>query len=281
MTEIGKYNKLNILRKLDFGFYLDGLELGDILLPMRYAPEGCKPGDEVEVFIYFDSEDRIIATTEKPHACVGEFACLKVVSVNSIGAFLDWGLSKDLLVPFREQKQPMEEGKWYVVFVYIDADSNRIAASAKLGQFLSNEPADFKEGEEVNLFIVSQTKLGYKAIINGSHEGILYENEVFQTLQKGQKTRGFIKKIREDGKTDLRLFEDGYAKVDELSKKILSILQDNKGFMQVTDKSPAEEIYLLFGMSKKTFKKAVGSLYKQRLILTGPDGIRLVAGQQK
>jgi uncharacterized protein len=279
MTDIGKYNTLAVLRKLDFGFYLDGGEAGDILLPMRYAPERCRIGDKVEVFIYFDSEDRIIATTEKPIATVGEFACLRVVSVNPIGAFLDWGLPKDLLVPFREQKQPMEEGEWVAVFIYIDADTNRIAASAKLGQFLSSEPPSYQEGEEVSLFITSQTKLGYKAIINGSHEGILYENEVFQTLQKGQKIRGFIKKMREDGKIDLRLFEDGYAKVDDLSKKILSILEDNKGFMQVTDKSPAEEIYLLFGMSKKTFKKAIGALYKQRRIVTGPEGIRLTRGE--
>ena len=250
MANIGKYNSLSVLRKLEFGFYLDGKEDGDILLPLRYAPDTCKVGDKIDVFIYFDSEDRIIATTEKPFATVGEFACLKAVAVNSVGAFLDWGLPKDLLVPFREQKQPMEEGKSYVVFIYIDAETDRIAASAKLGQFLNHEPLNYMPGDEVELFITGESELGYKAAINNRHEGILYKNEVFKELKKGQQIKGYIRKVREDGKIDLRLFKDGYEKVDELSKSILEILRKNEGFLDVTDKSPADEIYRLFGMSK-------------------------------
>jgi predicted RNA-binding protein (virulence factor B family) len=276
MTDIGKYNTLAVLRKLDFGFYLDGSEAGDILLPLRYAPENCKPGDKLDVFIYFDSEDRIIATTERPLAKVGEFAYLRVVSVNSVGAFLDWGLPKDLLVPFREQKQTMEEGKSYIVFIYIDTESNRIAASAKLGQFLNLEPVNYLEGDEVDLMIISHSELGYKAVINGRHEGILYENEVFQPLRKGQQIKGFIKKVRVDGKIDLRLLKDGYQKVDSLTENILEVLENNDGFIAINDKSPAEDIYRLFGMSKKTFKKAAGALFKARLISIGEEGISLL-----
>jgi len=230
----------------------------------------------VDVFIYFDSEDRIIATTEQPLALVGEFAYLKAVAVNSIGAFLDWGLTKDLLVPFREQKQPMEEGKSYVVFIYIDAETNRIAASAKLAQFLNHEPANYMPGDEVDLFIAGESELGYKAVINNRHEGILYKNEVFKTLKKGQRIKGYIRKVREDGKIDLRLLKEGYDKVNELTQSILDILRNHDGFLDVTDKSPAEEIYRIFGMSKKTFKKALGALYKERLILISPGRINLV-----
>ncbi len=276
MTDIGKYNTLGVMRKLDFGFYLDGKEAGDILLPLRYAPENLKVGDQLEVFIYFDSEDRIIATTEKPYARVGQFAFLKVVSVNSVGAFLDWGLPKDLLVPFREQKQTMEEGKSYIVFIYIDTESNRIAASAKLEQFLNLEPATYKEGDEVDLLILTQTDLGYKAVINGLHEGILYENEVFQPVKKGQRLKGYVRKVREDGKIDLRLLKDGYNKVDDLAEKILEILQKKDGFIPVTDKSPAEQIYNLFGMSKKTYKKAAGALFKAKRISIGEKGISIL-----
>lgn len=276
MANIGKYNTLKVLRKVDFGFYLDGQAEGEILIPLRYAPESCKIGDLIEVFIYFDSEDRIIATTEKPYATVGEFAYLHAVSVNSIGAFLDWGLPKDLLVPFREQKQPMEEGRSYIVFIYIDAETNRIAASAKLGQFLNHEPVNYLPEDEVDVLVVSESDLGYKGVINNRHEGILYKNEVFKPLKKGQRLKCYIRKIREDGKIDLRLLKDGYAKVNELSQLVLDILKEHDGFLEVTDKSPAEEIYRLFGMSKKTYKKAVGALYKERLILQGPEGISLV-----
>ncbi len=276
MAEIGRINKLTVLKELDFGIYLDGENLGEILMPKRYVPLECKIGDEIEAFIYFDSEDRIIATTEKPNAQVGDFSFLKVASVNEFGAFLDWGLSKELLVPFREQKVKMQEGQWYIVYVYVDLESNRIAASAKLDKFIDKEPSQFKIAQSVDLFICSQTELGYKAIINNSHWGILYKNEVFQPLQKGQSIKGFIKKIREDGKIDLGLFQPGYNKIDGIANDILQKLKENKGFLDTTDKSPTEYIYEQFGISKKVYKQAVGALFKKGLIDIESNGIRMV-----
>ncbi|MBK7175490.1 MAG: GntR family transcriptional regulator [Bacteroidales bacterium] len=273
MTQIGKYNTLKVLRKVEFGFYLDGQPEGDILLPLRYAPENLKIGQEIEVFIYLDSEDRLIATTEQPYATVGQFAYLNVASVNPIGAFLDWGLPKDLLVPFREQKQPMEEGKSYVVFIYIDAETDRIAASAKLGQFLNHEPINYLPGDEVEIMITAISELGYKAVIFNRHEGILYKNEVFQTLRKGQELKAFIHKIRPDGKIDLRLHKEGYDKIDGMSKVLLTALEEQEGFLPLTDKSPAEDIYKALGMSKKSFKQAIGALYKMKMISIGNNGI--------
>jgi predicted RNA-binding protein (virulence factor B family) len=276
MAEIGKMNLLKAVRKVDFGFYLDGGDLGEILLPMRYAPEKLRIGSEVSVFVYTDSEDRIIATTEQPYAMVGEFACLEVAAVNDTGAFLDWGLPKDLLVPFREQKQIMEEGKSYVVYIYLDAKTNRIAASAKISHFLGLEPAEYVPGDEVDLLITGETDLGYKAIINMRHEGILYRNEVFIRLRRGDRLPGYIQKIRNDGKIDLRLSRDGYAKVDDMARHILYKLDKEGGFLPLSDKSPAEDIYAIFGISKKTFKMAIGALYKERLIDITNSGIRRV-----
>lgn len=273
MVNVGKFNSLKVLRKTEIGLFLDGGDEGDILLPLRYVPESCKVGSTVEVFIYFDSEDRIIATTEIPYAIVGEFAYLKVVSVNAVGAFLDWGLSKDVLVPFREQKLTMEEGKRYIVFIYIDAETNRIAASAKLKQFLNHDPINYIPGDEVDLMIISQSELGYKAVINNRHEGILYENEVFKKLKPGQKIKGYVRKVREDGKIDLRLQKDGYETVDQVKMSIMSILEEYGGSIDISDKSPAEEIYNIFGISKKVFKKAIGSLYKSHLISLSDSGI--------
>ena len=254
MTTIGKYNQLKVVKFTDFGIYLDGENFGEVLLPLRYVPENCKLDDILDVFIYRDSEDRIIATTEKPYACVGEFAYLKVVAINTVGAFLDWGLLKDLLVPYREQKITLEEGRSYVVYVYLDEDSQRITASTKIDKFLDKQSTEFAEGEEVDLFICNQTDIGYKAIINGTHWGVLYENEVFQTLKRGQRIKGYIKKIREDKKIDLCLQKPGYEKVDELTEMILAKLKEKGGYIAVTDKSPSEVIYKLFGISKKSFK---------------------------
>lgn len=275
MTQIGKYNTLCVIKKVDFGVYLDGGDRGEILMPIRYVPEGVEIGDQVEVFIYLDSEDRLIATTERPYAQVGEFAMLKVKSVDRFGAFLDWGLMKDLLVPFREQKVNMIEGRSYLVYVYVDEETGRIAASAKLNKFLSKSVPQYKPGEEVDLILESESDLGYNAIVNNSHIGILYENEVFEQLEKGQKVKGYIKKIREDHKIDLLLYKPGYDKVDPVTESILDLLKKNGGTLNITDKSDAETIYDQFGVSKKTFKKALGALYKKRLILLGPDKIRL------
>ena len=276
MINIGKLNTLEVVKEVDFGLYLDGDEKGEILLPKRYVPVNCKVGDQLEVFIYTDSEDRIIATTETPKGMVGDFVYLKVVEVNAIGAFMDWGLMKDLLVPFREQRQDMEVDKSYVVAIYFDEESERIAASAKLDGFLNDTPPDFQLGQEVDLFITNITPIGYKAIVNDTHSGVLYKNEVFSHLDKGEKVKGYIKKIRADGKIDLSMQRAGNQKVENLNDIILAKLKENDGFLALTDKSPPELIYHHFGQSKKTFKKAVGALYKQKLIVLEKGGMRLV-----
>jgi predicted RNA-binding protein (virulence factor B family) len=276
MTVIGRLNRLIVVKDLDQGVYLDGEDRGEILLPRRYVPQDCNPGSSIEVFIYRDSGDRIIATTQKPFAMVGQFAALKVVSVNSSGAFLDCGLDKDLLVPFREQKQKMEEGRSYVVFVYIDDKTDRIAASSKLDKFLGRQTGHFQQDQEVELLVCEQTEIGYKAIINNTHWGILYKNEVFGHLEQGRHIQGYIKKVRDDGKIDLSLHKPGYEKVDDLSGRIIHILREQRGFIPITDKSSPEIIYDLFGVSKKTYKKAIGALYKKRVIILEEDGIRLI-----
>jgi uncharacterized protein len=276
MAEIGKINTLTVARESEFGVYLDGGDLGEILLPQKYVPDHSAPGDEITVFVYGDSEDRLVATTETPYAKAGEFALLKVHSVNDVGAFLDWGLSKHLLVPFREQKTKMEAGKSYVVYVYLDEQSNRMCASARLDKFLKRQDADFETGQEVDLLLVSHTDLGYNAIINGAKWGVVYHNEVFQALRQGEHVKGYIKKIREDGKIDLSLQKTGYANVEDVTTTVLEILRARGGFIDVTDKSSPEAIYELFGMSKKTYKKAIGALYKQRLITIEENGIRIV-----
>jgi predicted RNA-binding protein (virulence factor B family) len=276
MVEIGKWNLMRVVKILDFGAYLDGgEEHGEILMPIRYVPVDCKIDDEVDVFVYLDSEDRIIATTEKPLAQVGDFALLEVVSVSGIGAFLIWGLMKDLFVPFREQRQKMEEGYSYVVHIYLDEVSGRIVGSAKVEDFLDKTPHEFTEGQEVDLILYSHTDIGYKAIINNTHTGVVYNSDVFRELERGEKTKGYIKRIREDKKIDLIIDKPGYEKVDEVSKNILDKLKEEKGFIALVDKSPAEDIYKMFGISKKTFKKAIGGLYKSRLITIEETGIKL------
>lgn len=275
MVEIGRINKLTIKRKLDYGAHLDGGESGDILLPKKYVPEKCQSGNEVEVFVYVDREERLRATTQKPYVTVGQFAKLRVVANSSSGAYLDWGLQKDLLVPKREQHAKMEEGKSYVVFVFLDKKTNHITASSKLDKFLDLQSPNYDEGEEVDLFICYKTDLGYKAVVNNSHWGMVYKNEVFQKLHIGQQLKGYIKIIREDLKIDISLQQSGYQKVDNISQSILKTIKDLGGSIAVTDKSPPEDIYSLFGISKKTFKKAIGALYKKRLITIDTNGIKL------
>ena len=274
MANIGKLNTLLVMREAEQGLYLDGDNLGDILIPKRYVPEGTTVDDEIEVFIYTDSEDRIIATTEKPHAMVGQFGAMKVVHVNKFGAFLDWGLMKDLFVPFREQKMKMLEGNTYVVFVYLDLDSDRIAGSAKLDQFLDEEPPPFEQGEEVEIIIAQRTDLGYKVIINETHWGLIFKNEIFGNIRIGDKRKAYIKNMRDDDKIDVSLQKEGYERIDGVSKTILQKIDDEGGFLALTDKSSPEEISSTFGISKKAFKKAIGTLYKQRLIELDTHGIR-------
>lgn len=276
MAILGKINPLKVVKEVDFGLYLDGGSDGEILLPIRYVPENAKIGDVIPVFIYNDSEDRLIATTEKPFVMVGEFACLEVVSVSEIGAFMEWGLMKHLFVPFREQRAKMVEGGAYPIFVYVDFDSKRITASAKLNKFIDNNHPELAEGEEVDLLIYQQTDLGWKAIVNQQYSGVLYKNEIFQELYIGKNIKGFVKQIREDDKIDLMLQKPGFEKIDDFSIKLHELLNEAGGFLPVSDKSPAEEIYNRFGISKKTYKKAVGDLYKKRLIIIEDTGIRLV-----
>ncbi|MEI6061032.1 MAG: S1-like domain-containing RNA-binding protein [Bacteroidota bacterium] len=276
MAKIGCFNVLKVLRVTTSGYFLDGEELGDILLPGNNIPAVLSVDDQIEVFIYFDSEDRIIATTDDPYCEVGEFALLEVVEVNAVGAFLNWGLQKDLLVPFREQKVKMEPGSWHIVHVYLDEQTNRIAASAKVDKFLGKEPAVFQPGEEVELFIYGPCPLGYNAIINNAHWGMLYSGEVFQPLNRGEHIKAYINKVREDGKIDLNLSPPGYKKAGTSAELIVEYLERNHGFMKLTDKSPADDIYETFGISKKNFKMAIGSLYKNRVIEIGENGIRLV-----
>jgi len=277
MAEIGVYNNLRVIKEVDFGVYLDGGEHEEILLPRRYVPEDCKVDDIIKVFVYLDSEDRFIATTETPYAIVGDFALLKVVAVESVGAFLDWGLLKDLLVPFGEQSPTMEKDKSYIVRIYVDKQSNRIAATTRLDRYLDNTPGNFHAAQEVELLICNQTDIGYKAIINGTHWGVLYSNEVFQPLKSGQKIKGYIKKVREDNKIDLSLHKPGYERVDDITDTILNVLKEQGGFISVTDKSSPETINKLFGVSKKTYKKAIGAIYRKRLITMESDGIRLIS----
>jgi predicted RNA-binding protein (virulence factor B family) len=274
MANIGKLNTLTVMREAEQGLYLDGDNLGDILIPKRYVPAGTEVDSEIEVFIYTDSEDRIIATTEKPYAMVGQFGAMKVVHVNKFGAFLDWGLMKDLFVPFREQKMKMLEGNTYVVFVYLDLDSDRIAGSAKLDQFLDETPPPFEQGEEVEIIIAQKTDLGFKVIINETHWGLIFKNEIFGNIRIGDKRKAYIKNLREDDKIDVSLQKEGYDRIDSVSKTILQKIEDEGGYLALTDKSSPEEISSNFGISKKAFKKAIGALYKQRLIELDTHGIR-------
>lgn len=276
MINIGKINTLRVLRVKEFGAFLEGDKNLDILLPQSHMPENIKENDFIDVFIYLDSDDKLLATTKTPYAEVGEFALLQVVEVNNFGAFLNWGLKKDLMVPFREQKQKMEEGKYYIVYIYVDEHTQRIAASSKLDKFLSNQRIIFTEGEEVELLITEQTELGYKAIINNTKWGMLYKNELFRNLQIGERTNGFIKKVRLDNKIDLSLQKGGYDQISDLSQTILQKLEENNGILKVTDKSSPELIKELFNMSKKNYKKAVGALYKQKLISLETNHIKLV-----
>lgn len=273
--QLGRYNQLEVVKEVDFGVYLNGDEDGEILLPQRYVPEGCKPGDVLNVFIYLDMDERLVATTLEPYVQVGEFACLEVAWVNQFGAFLNWGLMKDLFVPFREQKAKMQKGGKYVVHVHLDEESYRIVASAKVERYLSKDTPGYRHGEEVNVLVWQKTDLGFKVIVDNKYSGMLYHNEIFQSLEVGMCLQAYVKRVREDGKIDLELQQGGAKKVDDFSEQLLQYIKDNGGSTPMNDKTDAELIYNTFGVSKKTFKKAVGDLYKKRLIVLEPEGIRL------
>jgi hypothetical protein len=277
MIKIGKTTYLDVVKIVDFGFYLDGKELGQVLLPRKHAPRDLSIGDSIKVFLYLDSEDRPVATTQTPKAMVGEFAYLKVVAITDVGAFLDWGLDKDVLVPFAEQHRPMEVGHCYLVYLYLDKVDGRITASSKIDKFLDDEkPHHFKPQQSVNLIIANSTDLGYKAIINHSHWGVLYKDEVYQRLSFGQHIKGFIKHIRPDGKIDLSL-QGGQKTRDKYAETIINYLKKQNGFAPVHDKSDPQLISDLFGMSKAAFKKTIGGLYKNKIISIEKYGIRLLS----
>jgi predicted RNA-binding protein (virulence factor B family) len=276
MANLGHYNTLTILRRSDVGLFVDGDELGDILLPRKYVTDSMQPGDQLELFLYNDSEDRLVATTLRPHAEVGECAYLKVVSTDYYGAFLDWGLPKDLLVPFSEQHRTLQKGYSYTVFLYVDTSTQRIAASSKLENWLAIDDSHFKPRQPVKLLIYGKSDLGFKAVIDGTHLGQLYTNEVFRPLHYGEKVNGFIKQLREDGRIDLMLQLPSHLQGNQLSDKIIEHLRKNDGVSTLTDKSPPDDIYQTFGVSKSSYKKALGQLYKLQRITIEKHQITLL-----
>ncbi|NVL45576.1 GntR family transcriptional regulator [Pseudomonas syringae pv. actinidiae] len=275
MALIGRYNSLQIVKHTNFGLYLDGAQDGEILLPNRYIPKDVPSEDEdwLNVFIYLDSEDKLIATTEKPKVQVGEFASLKVVEVNSIGVFLDWGLPKDLLLPYSEEKRTLQAGEYCVVHVYLDKHTRRITATARLDRYLDKTPANYSVGQEVDLLVAEATDMGFKAIINNKHWGLIHKNEVFKFMRAGKQEKGYIKEIRSDGNISLSLQPVGAEAASSLNTKILSKLRENNGTLPVSDKSDPQVISGLFGVSKGNFKKAIGALYKQGQIVIHADRI--------
>ena len=276
MANIGERASLQILHEKTFGLFLDGGELGEILLPRREMPVKWALGDFVDVFLYNDSEDRPVATLKSPKVMPGQFARLKCVAVTGVGAFLDWGLPKDLLVPFREQKVRMDVGKNYIVHVHLDEQTGRIIASTRLARYIDQGPHDFHPGQTVELMAYGKTDLGYKAIINGTHSGLIFANDVFQPLQPGETLKGYIAAVRPDGKIDLTLHAAGRGKVDDLEGQILAELKARGGFWSLGDHSSAEEINSELGVSKRTFKQATGALFKKGRIAIEKTGIRLL-----
>lgn len=280
-VRLGRYNQLEVVKEVDFGVYLDGGDDGEILLPARYVPEDCQPGDMLNVFIYLDNEERLVATTLTPYAQVGDFACLEVAWTNQYGAFLDWGLMKDLFVPFREQKNKMEKGERYVVHVHLDEDSYRIMASAKVERYLSNNMPPYHPGDGVEILVWQRTDLGYKVIVDNRFGGLIYATDVVRPLNTGMKTEAYVRQVRPDGKIDIVLQPDGPRKVDDFAEVLLDYIRQHDGFTTFQDKTPAEDIYATFGVSKKTFKKAVGDLYKKHLVTLEEGGIRLCEKPQR
>lgn len=280
--EIGRYNTLKVLRQVDFGYYLKGdARSGDVLLPngeiSAEAQEALDAGAEsMEVFLYLDQEERIIATTRKPLAQVGDFAYLEVAWVNNFGAFLNWGLMKDLFVPFREQKMKMQKGQSYIVHVHLDDESYRIMASAKIERYLNTDFPPFQRGDEVEVLVWQKTELGLKVIVNNQYAGLLYDDQVFRNLRTGDRTKAFIHLVRPDGKIDLTLQRKGQAGVRDFTYDLLEYLRQNNGYTVLGDKSSPEDIYEVFGVSKKVFKKAVGDLYKRHKITIADDGLHLL-----
>ncbi|SMD31719.1 hypothetical protein SAMN04488029_0054 [Reichenbachiella faecimaris] len=276
MIEIGKYNTLTIARIVPPGAILIDNEENEVLLPNKYVPEGAKDEDVLDVFVYTDSEDRIVATTLTPKVMRNEFACLEVKDVNNIGAFMDMGLEKDLLVPFSEQQKNMRPGQWHMVYVYLDQITKRLAGSAKVHYYIESENIELESNEEVDLIIGETTTLGTSVIVNNKYQGLVYENEVFQELLKGAKMKGFVKEVREDGKIDISLRKTGLEQLEDGAAKIIERLKLNNGTLALHDKSAPEEIQMMLQMSKKNFKRSLGILYKQKLVVLKDDAIQLI-----
>jgi predicted RNA-binding protein (virulence factor B family) len=275
MVNVGQYNTLKVAKEVDFGLYLDG-DGEEILLPKRFVPAGLQPGDEITVFIYHDNEGRLIATTQEPIAQVGEIAMMEVADANPSGAFLRWGIMKDVFVPIAHQEQRMRPGDRRLVRLFIDEKTGRVTGTEKIDKYLSNYELTIKELDPVDLVVYQKTDIGYKVIINSQHLGVLHFNEVFKDLEIGDKLKGFVKTIREGNKIDISAGTRGYAKVGEEEQKIISMLQSNNGYLPYNDKSGPEEIYANFGMSKKVFKMTLGALYKKRLIEFTQTGTKLI-----
>ena len=276
MIKIGEYNNLQIDRREESGFYLEDDEGNSVLLPNAYIEPSYSIGDTIKVFIYLDSEDRIIATNLIPKVTLGKFAYLAVKEVNEVGAFLDMGLAKDLLVPFRQQASDMIEGKSYLVYLYLDETTNRLIASSKINQRLNNDSINLMEGEQVDLIIANKTDLGYNVIVNEKHKGLIFNDAIFQEINVGDELKGFVKTIRDDNKIDILLHQQGVSNFEPNAQKIITFLKQSGGRSNLTDSSSPEEIYKALGMSKKTFKKALGLLYKKRMVKLSPGLTELV-----
>ena len=280
MIKLGDYNTLKIVKTVDFGLYLDGGEEGEILLPQRYVTKDMKVGDEISVFIYLDQEERPVATTETPYAKVGEFVSLEVAWVNQFGAFLNWGLMKDIFCPFREQKKRMEQGQRHIVYIKVDEDSYRLMATAKVEKYLTTPIVTdlplLQHGTEVDILVWQKTDLGFKVIVNNKFQGLIFENQIFQPLHSGMKLKAYVDHVRQDGKIDIVLQQTGRQQTLDFAETLLRYLYENDGFCNLGDKSPAELIYDRFQVSKKAYKKAIGDLYKRRMITIEDEGIRLV-----
>jgi len=278
VISIGQHQELTILRHTSVGLFLGEDESNDdVLLPNKYCPEQFEIGEKINVFIYRDHEERIIATTLKPKILLHQFAFLRVTAVSNVGAFLDWGLEKELLVPFREQRQKMEDGRWYIVYLDLDTKTDRLYATNKIENRLKNEPLTVAEGEAVDIMVMKKTDLGFTVIVNNKHEGLIYESDIFTKLNIGDTKKAYVKQIRDDNKLDISLQPIGFRNFNDPNcELILAKLKTQNGVLPVTDNSTPEEIYAQFGISKKAFKKAIGTLYKQRKITLEPGGIKLL-----
>ncbi len=277
MIEIGKYNELTILRETSVGLYLGDESGEDVLLPNKYCPDKYELEDKITVFVYLDYAERKIATNLTPKVLFNEFALLRVTAIETVGAFMDWGLEKDLMVPFKEQRQRMDVDRWYIVYLDIDTETDRLFASNRIERHLQNESLTVEEGDKVDILIFHKTDLGFSVIVNNVHKGLIYNNEIFKELNIGDKLKGFIKNIREENKLDISLQPIGYTNYNDTNTQLLyNSLTEGGGFLAITDKSSPEEIHTQFGISKKAFKRALGALYKDRKIEIGPDGIKLI-----